>query len=110
MPKAFVDTVTALLDAEVVGDTGLRTSRWKLLHRKARAIEEQVSWYGWLSGTPVRRAEWELYDLSKDPTEQHNVAAAHPEVLQGLQATLLQWEDSLPETKREWAPIDSSGG
>jgi arylsulfatase len=105
MPEAFVSKVTALLDAEVVGDTGLRTNRWKLLHRTARSIEAQVSWYGWLSGEPVIRSEWQLYDLEADPTEQRDVGPDHPEVLAELQANLLAWEAALPETTREWAPV-----
>ncbi len=95
MPRSFVDRVGDLLDRDIYGDTGLRTTRWKLIHRKARDIEAQVSWYGWLSGTPVERAEWELYDLEADPDEQANLVDLHPEVAAGLQAKLLRWEASI---------------
>lgn len=110
MPPQFVAKVTELLDSRVVGDTGLRTLHWKLLHRKAREVEAQVSWLAWLSGQPMERQEWELYDLQTDPDEQVNVAEQHPEVLAELQAHLLRWEASLPETRREWAPIEGAAG
>jgi len=95
MPQAFIDQVGALLDREVVGDTGLRTLRWKLLHREAREVERQVSWWTYLSGQPVERPEWELYDLQADPDEQHNVIGQHAEVAAELQAKLIAWETSL---------------
>lgn len=101
MPEAFVSKVTELLDRQVVGDTGLRTLRWKLLHRKARAIEAQVSWWTWVSGLPVERPEWELYDLEADPTEQTDVLAQHPDVAAELQQRLIAWEAARPVVQRE---------
>ncbi len=95
MPTAFVEKVTEVLDREVVGDTGARTDRWKLLHRTARAVEQEVSWWTWLSGQPVERPEWELYDLEADPDEQRDVIGDHPEVAEALKARLLEWEASL---------------
>lgn len=100
MPEAFVAKVTELLDREVVGDTGLRTRRWKLLHRTAREVERQVSWWTWLSGQPVERPEWELYDLLADPDEQRNVLDQHPQVAAELQSLLLAWEAQLGEDAR----------
>lgn len=101
MPQLFVSKVADLLDARVVGDTGLRTLRWKLLHRTARAVEAEVSWWTYVSNLPVRRSEWELYDLIADPTEQHNVVADRADVAEGLKQRLLAWEQALPEAKRE---------
>jgi arylsulfatase A-like enzyme len=92
MPRPYLAQVGDALDAGIFGDTGLRTQRWKLLHRKARQVETQVSWYGWLSGEPVVRTEWQLYDLQADPDELVDVSAAHPKVLADLQAKLLAWE------------------
>lgn len=92
MPADYVARIDPLLDEAVYGDTGIRTLRWKLLHRRARAIEAQVSWWTYLAGVPILRSEWELYDLEADPTEQVDVLAQHPEVVADLQAQLLAWE------------------
>lgn len=92
MPKDYVTRIDPILDRAVVGDTGIRTLRWKLLHRRARAIEEQVSWWTYLTGTPIRRPEWELYDLAADPTEQVDVAAREPAVTAKLAGELRAWE------------------
>lgn len=92
MPGPYVERVAALLDREVVGDTAIRTSRWKLVHRRARDVEAQVSWWAYVTGAPMRRPAWELYDLRADPTEQHDVAAAEPAVRVELATQLLAWE------------------
>jgi hypothetical protein len=38
----------------------------------------------------------QLYDLTKDPGETHNLAALHPEVVQRLSPSLLGWWQLLP--------------
>ncbi len=58
-------------------DYAIRDDRWKLIHRKARNIEKQYSWYSFLSGEPIDRDEYELYDIKSDPTEQHNIYRGH---------------------------------
>ncbi len=95
VPLEFTSGINELLDRQVVGDTGMRTQRWKLLHRKARHIEEQVSWWAYLSGEPLIRPEWELYDLENDPTEQANVLADYADVATDMQRRLTDWEESL---------------
>ncbi len=95
MPKDYVDRIDPLLDHAVYGDTGMRTLRWKLLHRRSRALEKQVSWWTYLTGIPIDRPEWELYDLAADPKEQANLADQQPDVLPGLQAQLLAWEQKV---------------
>jgi len=92
MPQRYVEKIMPILDEKIYGDTGLRTSRWKLIHRQARKIEAKVSWYGHLTKRLVIRPEWELYDLEADPMEMTNVASSHPEVAAELQAKLLAWE------------------
>ncbi len=92
MPADYIAHTDPILDRAVYGDTGIRTLRWKLLHRRARAIEEAVSWWTWLSGGPIRRPEWELYDLVADPDERVNVAERESTVLAELSAQLLAWE------------------
>jgi arylsulfatase A-like enzyme len=52
----------------------LRTRDWKLLYRPTRA-----------------GASWTLYDLKRDPAEEHDVAAAHPDVLAALRGELERW-------------------
>ena len=58
---------------------GIRQGRWKLIHPTAR------------------RGEPELYDLSSDPGEAHNLAAQHPTVVKDLSATLQAWTAALPK-------------
>ncbi len=97
MPEAFVERIAARLDAGTWRDRAIRSQRYKLVHRTARAIEAEVSWYGWLSGKPVERPEWELYDLEVDPGEQVNVYGSRwneAEVLD-LRARLHSFERSV---------------
>ena len=42
-------------------------------------------WKGYRLGT---KAPLELYDLKADPTEQHNLAAAHPDIVQKIEAIM----------------------
>ncbi len=95
MPRDYTDGIDELLDRPGVGDTGMRTARWKLLHRRARAVEEQVSWWSYLCGEPLQREEWELYDLRDDPNELRNVVEEHPRLAEELQRRLLEWEQTL---------------
>lgn len=107
MPAEFVAKVEDILDASILGDRGLRTSRWKLIHRTARAVESQVSWYSYLTGTPLARPEWELYDLAADPFEQRNVIDEHTEEAAALQEKLLSFEASLPPPQGHDVPVDA---
>lgn len=62
-----------------------RKGPWKLVHLRASQDRE---WLG--------RRELELYDLSKDPTEQRNVLADNPEVAKELQTALVRWLATTP--------------
>ncbi len=95
MPPQYVQMVNETMDTVLIGDTGLRTDRWKLIHRRARDLELQVSWWTYLSGSVVIRPEWELYDLEADPLELRDVHEQHPEVLAELQPRLLAWEERM---------------
>jgi arylsulfatase A-like enzyme len=55
----------------------IRDGRWKLL-----------------VNTDSENAE--LYDLSTDPSEANNIAAAHPEIAERLKSEVLNWRQSLP--------------
>ena len=51
-------------------------------------------------------ADWELYEIVKDPGEKTNVAAAHPDVVKDLaQRYDGWWNDVLPQMVNEAAPL-----
>ena len=58
-------------------DTAIRTEKWKLIHRLARAGLLKYSWWGWLTGKPLVLSEYELYDLAADPGEVRNIYGTH---------------------------------
>ncbi|MFT4123215.1 MAG: arylsulfatase [Microbacteriaceae bacterium] len=64
--------------AEFGGSRGFYRDGWKIvtLHRP---------------GTPFDDAEWQLYNVEEDPTESHDVAAEHPELVAELAAA---WEQA----------------
>ena len=62
-----------------------RKGPWKLVHLRSPKDRE---WLG--------RPEIALYDLSRDPTEQTDVRAEHPEVAAELQAALAEWQKTTP--------------
>jgi len=95
VPDEFSERVNARLDQGVWRDRAIRDSKYKLIHRTAREVEAEVSWYGYLTGSPPQRPEWELYDLREDPTEQINVYETRATEVTGLQARLLEWEQSV---------------
>ena len=57
----------------------LRTSSWKLIENPPSRFEKIPR---------AIRAEYELYDLKKDPKEQNNLAAALPDRVQSMARTL----------------------
>lgn len=65
---------------------------WELFGR--RAIR-RGHWKAVFEPAPLGSEEWELYDLSKDLGEVHNLAKERPEILQGL---LVEWERYFAET------------
>lgn len=77
---------------EMVGNRGYYRDGWEVVtdHRPL---------------TPITDAEWELYDLTTDPTETHDLAASHPERVAELAAA---WEAAA------WAnqvyPLDEGSG
>ena len=50
-----------------------------------------------LVNTRNRRESWELYDVSADPGEARDVAAAHPDVVARLAAAYDEWWDGIQE-------------
>jgi arylsulfatase len=57
------------------GARGYRLGQWKIVWGKRQAA-------------PVK---WQLFDLSRDPSEQHDLAAEHPAKLQELADAWLAW-------------------
>ncbi|MEK7567376.1 MAG: sulfatase [Patescibacteria group bacterium] len=88
-------------------DTAIRNKEWKLIHRRAREIENYYSLWRFIGGTPPTRAEYELYNLFQDPLEQDNVAEQFPGIVIKLKYRLLQWEEAswneklIPSTTRD---------
>jgi arylsulfatase A-like enzyme len=95
MPDEFTELVSARLDQGVWLDRAIRDRRYKLIHRTARTVEAEVSWYGYLTGRPPQRPEWELYDLTVDPTEQANIYDQQSDRVAHLQEALVAWEGSV---------------
>jgi arylsulfatase len=51
------------------------------------------------SNAPWGTNQWELFDIRKDPTELHDVAVKHPEVVRAL---LSQWQDCQKRNGINW--------
>ncbi len=74
----------------------IRTRRWKLIHS--------------LEPDPHGRPMQELFDLERDPDEQHNVVEQHPGVARELEARLRAWvQRRLEETGRKVDPLEEQG-
>ena len=56
------------------GNAAVRVGDWKLVRLKAKGA-------------------WELYDLKKDRTEQHDLAEQHPQRVKELEAKWLSWAE-----------------
>jgi len=75
----------------------VRTDRWKFIRTYHPS--------NWGHVTPDRQ----LYDMQADPWEQTDLSAEHPEIVDRLETTMLEWaethrsehEDSLRQTARE---------
>jgi arylsulfatase A-like enzyme len=62
----------------------VRRDKWKLVHY--RAAKEARS----------RGVSIELFDLADDPGEQHNLASAHPEIVEDLLVVIDDWKRTTP--------------
>jgi hypothetical protein len=63
---------------------------------------EKVSWYGFITGNPLKYGDVELYDIIADPWEQKNVAMQNPEIANSLKAKLMEWDASVEKTKASY--------
>jgi len=63
---------------ETFGRRGVQRDNWKLL----------------LQAAPYGTSKWQLYDLSKDPGEQHDLAGDYPKITQSL---ITEWQSYAEE-------------
>ncbi len=59
---------------ELGGRQAVRQGPWKLLHLGIRS----------------QNPRWELYNIDEDPSEQHDLAAEHPEKVEELRALMVR--------------------
>lgn len=59
----------------------------------------QGNWKMTFSNAPWGTGQWELFDIRKDPTELHNLAAQQPQVTRSL---LNQWQQCQARNGIEW--------
>lgn len=64
-----------------------------------RVALRQGNWKMTFSNAPWGTGQWELFDIRKDPTELHNLAAQEPQVTRLL---LNQWQDCQARNGIEW--------
>jgi len=57
---------------------------------------QAVRWGEWRLYRTLPEDPWRLYDLSKDPREENDVAAAFPEVMKQLGQKHAEWAQTLP--------------
>jgi len=96
----FVPSLAAFAQADNTEhnyDTGIRTQRWELIHRLSRGPQQKYSWWGLLTGKPVVLPEYELYDLTVDSGETHNVYSIHAKDadIAALRGKLGDWEKKM---------------
>jgi arylsulfatase A-like enzyme len=85
---------------EMMGVRGLYNNGWMLSAVPTRAPWELL---GKTITDPANAYQWELYDISKDWTQNHNVAAANPGKLKEMQQLL--WAEL---SRYQVLPLDAS--
>lgn len=88
------DRFRALDDKAGYKDYAIRTLETKLIHRRARLMEERFSAWTYVTGKKIRRSEFEAYDLVKDPGEQKTITELGPS-LNKLRVKLLEFEKEM---------------
>jgi arylsulfatase A-like enzyme len=78
---------------------------WEAAGTKQDTVQQAVRWGNWKAVRNKAADKFELYDLSKDLGEEHNVAADHPDVMAEIDAICR--EAHTPERKYE--PADPEG-
>ena len=72
------------------GNRALRMGDWKILHT-VRTRDD--GWNTVAAAEDARAGEWELYNLSEDRAEQHDLAQDYPDKLRELASTWDQWRE-----------------
>jgi len=62
----------------------IRSARWKLIHCSGKRARTD----GYVTGDPTPGRTVQLFDLHRDPSEFHNLASRHPEVVKQLSRIL----------------------
>jgi arylsulfatase A-like enzyme len=84
----------------------IRDDRWKLIRYNRSPLSQEdlredgrlePPAEGWPTDSPHGRLTL-LYDLNADPGEKKNLAQAHPEIVERLQAAFAAWNAELAET------------
>ena len=89
-------------DSYPPNDIAVRTNQWKLVLRKNARLLEKVSWYGFITDSPLKFGDVELFDLLADPLEKNNVASQNPQVVESLKSKLLEWDSSVEMKKASY--------
>lgn len=73
-------------------------------------------WQDWRLYRKYAKDAWQLFDLRKDPREENNVAAQHPEIVQRMAKRHAAWEKTLvpvgkiPRVEGEAVPVPKGHG
>ena len=68
------------------GNRAVRMGKWKLISKASKKHS-----FIWDKTDELAIENWELFDMEKDRTEMHDVAADHPEMVQKMAAMWLVW-------------------
>lgn len=80
--SGWLTTGAPLPDRDLYWCWGSRTNRWALRHGRWKIVK-----YG--RGAPKAAADWQLFDLERDPEERDDVATREPDVLAEMHARYL---------------------
>ncbi|MEZ5042191.1 MAG: arylsulfatase [Saprospiraceae bacterium] len=68
------------------GNRAVRMGKWKLISKASKKHS-----FLWDKVDELKPGDWELFDMEKDRTEMHDVAAANPELVQKMADMWLAW-------------------
>jgi len=108
LPTLCTITGTPFNAAEFDGEDTSAAWLGKASHVRTKALLWKTSATGsesyiregqWKLRHPTRKndGELELYDITTDPAEEHNVAAEHPDIMKKLSAQVEAWVATLPK-------------
>ena len=68
------------------GNRAVRMGKWKLISKASKKHS-----FVWDRVNDLPLEHWELFDMEKDRTEMHDLAAEHPEVVRQMAAMWMEW-------------------